>query len=998
MKHILPLRWQFLRMLAALLVAAFPTAAASPPNNRLPLFFVPSQGPPGMSSAYSLRQGDFAARFTPQQVTFDLGGEKLSLRFSGVNAARVLEARDLQPGVVNYFVGARPDAWKRGVPTYGAIAYRELYAGIDLIYDVTGGGLKSEFRVAAGADVEAIRWRYQGAESVELAEDGSLLVTTQGAELRERKPFLYQPGGGDQTPVRGGFRILEDGSVSFRVGAYDRARALVIDPILSYSTYLGGSGMDSIRALAVDSSGNAYLAGYTDSVDVPVSGAFQSTSRGGVDAFVAKLNPAGTGLVYCTYLGGGYDDRAFGIAVDSYGSAYVTGWTYSSNFPTTNGARQRVFAGGRDAFVAKLNPAGNALVYSTFLGGSSHDSGNAIAVDGAGNAYVAGDTYSTNFPVLNGYRSTNAGRQDAFVSKLNPAGSSLVWSTYLGGNGDESAAALAVDASGNVYVAGGTTSTNFPTYQAAQSTSGGSQDAFVAMLHADGRSLAFSTYLGGSGGTVGAGETATAIGVDAGGGIYVAGYTSSKNFPVLNPRQAAHAGGTLDGFLAKLNPGGALAFSTYFGGSGADYITGLALGPSGSVTLGGYTTSSNLSMVSATQPAKSGGYDAFVARFSADGGAIDFSSYLGGSGSDAAYAVAADTNGALWVAGQTLSLNFPVKGAMEPLNAGGYSGFVAKFGEGAPTAVFRTIYGNTILIAYGSANLYDALGHITSAPGISQNSAGDTFVAGRNDTTCVYLNIFDGGTRTWQGGWILAGCSMYGDPAVAALPNGEAYVVARDASYSYWISHYTPGAGFGAWAPLGGSFASEPVMARGQDGAIYVLGREASGVVKSGRYLPGSGFLGWFQASTTPQATGQPALAAGSDGAVYAAVRAASDSSIWMARLLGDTWGPWISGGGRAKTDPDLAATGGRIYAAVTNIYDGVYVQGFREGSGNGWEGSWQSLNGVLTKASIATAGGRYYIAGKNGAGTLYWYQSGAGWTYIGYPGLASSELAAGPR
>jgi hypothetical protein len=982
--------------LRILLVAISPALAASSGDGRLPLFFVPDQDLPGAGPAYSLRQGGLAIHFTSQRIMFDLGRETLRLGFLGARTRPQLEARDPQPGLVNYFVGARPETWRRNIPTYGAIAYRGLYPGIDLVYAVSDGRIKSEFQAAPGAEAGAIRWRYQGATAVKLDTDGSLVVATPGGELRERKPVLYQQDGGGRAPVEGGFQIFEDGSVGLRVGPYDRGRALAIDPVLSYSTYLGGSGMDTVRAIAVDSSGSAYVAGYTDSTGLPAAGAWQSASKGGVDAFVAKLNAGGTALVYCTYLGGSYDDRAFGIAVDSAGDAYVTGWTYSSDFPTTSGARQRILGGGRDAFVTKLNAAGNALVYSTFLGGSSHDTGNAIAIDVSGYAYVAGDTYSTNFPVLNGYQNSNAGRQDAFVAKLNPTGVSLIWSTYLGGYGDESAAALALDASGNVYVAGGTTSTNFPTRLALQSTSGGGQDAFVARLYPDGRDLAFSTYLGGSGGTASAGEAATAIGVDAAGSIYLAGYTSSANFPVLNARQPTHAGGTLDGFLAKLNPGATLAFSTYFGGSGADYVTGLAVASSGAVTLVGYTASSNLPVTSAIQQTKSGGYDAFAVRFGAAGDTVEFCSYLGGNDSDAGYAVATDASGSLWIAGQTLSSSFPVKSAIQAANAGGYSGFVSKISGSVPLAAFRAYNGNTVLTLYGSSSLFNAGGNLTSDIAVAQSASGDAFLVGRNDTTRVYMNIFKYDTQSWAG-WVLAGDQKYGSPAVAAGANGEAFVAARDASNAYWITRYTPGAGFGGWVFLGGNFATDPVLARAPDGSIYVLGRDASGVVRSGRYLPASGFLGWFQANTSTLATGKPALTVGSDGAAYVAIRASGSNSIWMARLQADTWGPWYSGGGLAKTDPDLAATGGIVYVTVTNGYDQVYLQPFREGTGNGWQG-WQFLNGVLTKAAIAATGGRYYVAGKTGSATLYWYQSGTGWTYLGYTGVPSSELSASPK
>ncbi len=679
----------------------------------------------------------------------------------------------------------------------------------------------------------------------------------------------------------------------------------------------------------------------------------------------------------------------------------MTGWTYSPNFPTTSGALQRRLGGGRDAFAAKLNAAGNALVYSTYLGGSGHDSGNGIAIDSAGNAYVAGDTYSGNFPVLYAFQGSNGGGQDAFVSKLNPSGSALVWSTYLGGSGGDLSNAIAVDASGNAYVTGGTTSTNFPVFQPLQSGNAGGQDAFVTKFSSDGRALAYSTYLGGSGGTVAANEMGTAIQVDTSGNAYVAGMTSSPNFPTVNAFQSVRGGGGMDAFLSKLNPaGGALLYSTYLGGAGVDYAYGIAVTSSGAATVAGYTSSSNFPVSGAAQPLKSGVYDGFLARLTPAGNALETATYWGGSDSEAVYAVAMDSAGNSWIAGQTLSTNFPVKNPVQPANAGGYSAFVTKLGDTMPTAVFRSSpYGNTIMTTYGSAGLSNALGTISSAPAISRNSVGDTFVTGRTPAGCVYLNHFNFEAQAWDGSWTLAGCSMSGDPAVAAEPSGEAYVVARDASYYYWINHYVPGVGFGAWTALGGNFATEPTIARAADGVIYMVGRNDAGVVVSGRYVPGSGFLGWFPDLAAPLATGKPALTIGSDGAAYVAIRSLTGNNIWMARLQGDVWGTWIYGGGTAKTDPDLAATGGMIYTAVTNIWDTVYVQAFREGTGNGWQGFWQSLNGMLAKASIAATGGRYFIAGKYGAaGPLYWYQSGVGWTYVGYTGLAASELSASPK
>ncbi|MCC7176733.1 MAG: SBBP repeat-containing protein [Bryobacterales bacterium] len=970
-----------------------------PRARRLPLFFVPHVVEESGQAGYLLRTPDMAAFFSPDGAVFEAGQRRVSMRFAGARGQRAIEPAGPLPGKLNYLAGGRPENWRTGVATYGAILYRELYPGIDLLYEAGAEGLKSTFQVRAGADPSAIRWRYDGAGKPRVERDGRLSVAMGGGVLTEHKPSLYQtPPGGGTKPVEGGYRVFPDGSVGFHVEGYDRAAELVIDPVLSYSTYLGGTGLDWARAIAVDDSGNAYIAGYTDSSDFPLAGPYQAGRRGGVDAFVAKLDPTGTTLLYCTYLGGSGDDRAFGVAVDREGKAYVTGWTYSSNFPTTSGARQRSLGGGRDAFVAKLNSAGSALEYSTLLGGSGYDSGNAIAIDVYGQAHVAGETASANFPVLNGYRSAFGGLRDAFVAKLNASGSGLVWSTYLGGSSEDAATAIALDGVGNVYVTGGTTSANFPTCQPLQASNAGGQDAFVTKLASTGSALLFSTYLGGGGGTLAAGETGTGIAVDPEGNVYVTGYTSSSNFPTVNAYKAFHAGGTLDAFLAKLNAGGtALAYSTYFGGSGADYANAIAVSPSGQAAVGGYTSSSNLPVKDAVQAAKAGSYDGFVARFSPAGNALEFATYFGGGQSDTVSALAMNPGGNLWIAGQTLSADLPLKQPLQSSIAGGYTAFVAMLGQTAPTAVFRSApYGNTILTTYGSAGLSNAYGTIASAPAISQSSSGDTIVAGRTAAGCVYLNRYKPETRAWDPAWTLAGCSLDGDPAVAAEPGGGAWVAARDSSYRYWINRYVPGTGFGVWTNLAGDFATDPVIARANNGAVYIVGLTGTGRIVSGRYLPAGGFQGWIPDPSAPAAAGKPAITIGADGAAYVSVRS-QVNNIWMARLQGDVWGTWHNGGGQAKTDPEVAATGGVIHAVVTNFYDQVYTQAFVEGAGNGWQG-WQFLNGILVKASIAASGGRYFIAGKNGAGTMYWYQSGVGWTYLGYAGLAASELAASPK
>jgi hypothetical protein len=405
--------------------------------------------------------------------------------------------------------------------------------------------------------------------------------------------------------------------VGFRVAAYDPSRPLIIDPVLAYSTYLGGSGDDFGLGIAVDGAGSAYVTGQTLSTNFPTtSGAAQTTKAGGFsDVFVTKLDATGSAFLYSTYLGGSDFDFSLGIAVDGAGSAYVTGATRSTDFPTTSGAAQTTNAGSVDAFLAKLDATGSALLYSTYLGGSSDDGGRGIAVDGAGSAYVTGDTSSTDFPATSGAaQTTNAGGQDAFVTKLNASGSALLYSTYLGGSSGEVGQGIAVDGAGRAYMTGSTQSTDFPTTSGAAQTiyAGGFFDAFVTKLDATGSVLLYSTYLGGSGDDVGLG-----IAVDGAGSAYVTGQTFSSNFPTTSgAAQTTHAGGIADAFVTKLDASGsALLYSTYLGGSGFDIGQGIAVDGAGRVYVTGDTSSTNFPTTSgAAQTTHAGSFDAFVAK------------------------------------------------------------------------------------------------------------------------------------------------------------------------------------------------------------------------------------------------------------------------------------------------------------------------------------------------------------------------------------------------
>jgi len=654
-----------------------------------PVFFFENRGQLASPDILYMAKGpDLTAYFGPNQVLLTMGSSTYRVSFPGANPAPALEASQPLGGRINFLLGPASQ-WKTNLPAYGSLTYRGIFPGIDMVYSTSGNRFKSDFIVAPGADPSVIRLRYDGAGQARLEADGVLVLEGAAGELRENAPTIYQELAGKRVKVEGSFRLLPDGTVGFRLGVFDPALPLIIDPVLSYSTYIGGSSMDTVTSIAVDGSGNAYLAGWTVSTDLPTVNPVRAQNGGGVDAFVAKLGPGGNTLIYCTYLGGRGDDRAFGIAVDPAGNAYVTGWTASPAFPTLTQV-QPTIGGGKDAFVAKLNPAGNALIYSTYLGGAATDSGNAIAVDAAGNAYVAGGTYSLNFPTVNAYQSTNRGQQNAFVAKFSSFGS-LLYSTYLGGNGSDSASAIAVNASGNAYVTGGATSTTFPTAAPLQAASGGNQDAFVTKLNPSGNGLVYSTYLGGSGGMAGSSETGNAIAVDASGAAYVAGATSSTNFPVTaGALQSTNLGGG-DAFVSKLNPAGsALVYSTYLGGGSVDYATGIAVDFVGNAYIAGYTASYDFLSLRAVQAGNAGPYDAFLTKLNAAGTGLVWSTYLGGSASDAAYAVAVDSLSNAYVAGLTQSSAFPLRNPLQNFNGGFYGGFVSKVSAGWVAAVFSS--------------------------------------------------------------------------------------------------------------------------------------------------------------------------------------------------------------------------------------------------------------------------------------------------------------------
>lgn len=643
-----------------------------------------------------------------------LAAAVLRLKLVGANPAPQVAGREELPGKSHYFLGDDPKKWRTNIPTYAQVEYKDIYPGVDLVYYGQQGQLEYDFVLAPGADPAAITLAFDDltgptqASSVQIDARGDLVIETGSGEVRFHKPIVYQSTADSELRTPGDpkskieNRKFIDGryvlrvskskienpeyEVGFELASYDPRKPLVIDPTLTYSTYLGGSNEDIGYAIAVDSNGSALVTGTTASTNFPTASPFQAVGGGDSDAFVAELNAAGTALVYSTHLGGSGFDKGAGIAVDASGNAYVTGYTSSPNFPTTTGALQTTYGGNGDAFVTKLNPAGSALVYSTYLGGSDPDFGQEVALDASGSAFVTGSTQSANFPTAGPLQSSNGGVSDAFVTKLNAAGSGLVYSTYLGGNAADYGQGIAVDSSGNAYVTGYTYSSNFPTVNPLQAAGGGDSDAFVAKLSAAGSALVYSTYLGGS-----AFDKGLGIAVDSTGSAYVTGSTASTNFPTTAGAFQTTYGGNGDAFAAKVNAAGAaLVYSTYLGGIDADQGSSVAVDSSGDLYLTGYTRANDFPTANPLQAAFGGGTcalspcaDAFATKLNPAGSALAYSTFLGGTDDDYGQGIAVDSSGNAYLTGGAASPNFPTTAAGAFQGAYGGSGttgdaFIAK--------------------------------------------------------------------------------------------------------------------------------------------------------------------------------------------------------------------------------------------------------------------------------------------------------------------------------
>jgi hypothetical protein len=592
----------------------------------------------------------------------------LRMRLLAANPAPRIAGLERLPGVSNYLISSDRAAWRTGVPHFARVRYEEVYPGIDLLFYSNEGQLEYDFIVAPGVDHAAIRFAYTGADSITIDGAGNLVVATATGDLRQHAPIVYQETDAGRTEIAGAFTVTDEGQVGFDIGPYAPGLPLVIDPVLEFSTFLGGVAYDSGRGIAIDAAGNIYVAGKAESADFPTANALYGALGGDGsdgDAFVSKLSPNGRTLLFSTFIGGSRYDEAQGIGIDRDANIYVTGDTGSSDFPTDNAIQPEKAGPGRDCFVVRLDPEGQAIQYSTFFGGGRYEYTKDIAVRPNGETYVLGETLSTDFPTWSPFYGTNAGEKDLFVFKLPPSGLYAYWSSYLGGSLDEEAGGIAVDGDGNAYVTGETASSDFPTTAASQPAfAGGTKDIFVARLHFLAFWVDYATFLGGS-----EGDYAGDIAVDRVQRAHVLGHTASSDFPTKDAYQPELAGGT-DFSVTRLADDGTIEISTFLGGNTSDDGKLIVTDRSGSIYVAGATNSTDFPTVNPFQPVRVGNQEIVLARFGPNGRTIDYSTYLGGSGNDYIYGMVVDAQGELYAAGQTGSSDFPTVAALQPTKGG----------------------------------------------------------------------------------------------------------------------------------------------------------------------------------------------------------------------------------------------------------------------------------------------------------------------------------------
>lgn len=675
---------------------------SAPALRNLPVSFEENQGQVGSQVRYLSRAGNGTIYFTPSETVLTLSSQYsqkkpvqsvLRLKWIGANSHPQMVAEHPLPGKINYLIGREPSHWHTGIPTYERVRYRGLFPGVDAVFYGKEGEIEYDLVMAPGVDPAKISFALTGARSLQVAPDGDLVMGLDNGKVLQRKPVVYQEENGVRRLLSAHYIIHHDNTVTYEIAGVNRKLPLVIDPRLSYSTFIGSNTLDTVQSVAVDQFGNAYLTGSTV-FGFPTKNPAQGNQLG-TDAFVTKLSPNGSSLIYSTILGGSSADFGLAIAVDRFGSAYVGGETDSTDFPTTPGTFEPP-PGSIDAnngFITKLSPGGSSFTYSLLLGGGDLDQIRALALDTQHRVYVTGFTCSTNFPVKNAFQPVTVGQNcadgggDAFVTRVNAAGTALDFSTYLDGSFESIGNGIAVDSGFHAYVTGSTESPDFPTTPGAFQRVLKAQvipedphdlhqsNAFVTKFSSDGQSLIYSTYLGGT-----ADDVAEAIALDPDGRACVTGAASSADFPVTAGAFQKTRHGSSDAFVTKFQlSGGGLFYSTFLGGSGGDGASSIAVDSLGRAYVAGGTSSTDFPVVNPIQAHLAGAQDAFVTKLSATGNALFFSTYLGGTAVDVANSIRLDSNGNAFVGGATDSTNFPTTpGAFSRTKKQSTDGWVAK--------------------------------------------------------------------------------------------------------------------------------------------------------------------------------------------------------------------------------------------------------------------------------------------------------------------------------
>ena len=787
---------------------------------QLPLTFEVNKGQSNPQVKFLTRAQGYSAFLTAGSLTLSLrvpqseapsdstirnhqDARLLQFDLAGAAAHPVIVGEDLQPGKANYFLGNDPAKWQRNVSLYGRVRYRDVYPGIDLVYYGNHRQLECDFEVKPGADPRQIRFAVRGSSGISLSEAGDLILKVGNDELRFQSPAVYQERNGRRVLVPGSYVLQDSSHVGFQISDFDANQKLVIDPVLVYSTYLGGSGDEQASGIAVDSTGNVYIAGYTDSANLPLT-SIGTVSSNANHVFVAKLNAAGTGLVYADYVGGGNDEYGTALAIDSSNQVYVTGSTTSANFPTVN-AYQSQLPGPYSGFLTKLSADGSSLLYSTYLGGNAFDQPTAVAVDNLGQAHVAGYTMSRNFPVSNAYQSTASPNQGGnygyygFLTKFANDGTSLVYSTYFAGSSNVSQDcghpcwpvpvstinALSLDPNGDAYVSGTTNTYNFPTtsgsYLSTNTTQQNSTVGFVSKFNSAG-GLAYSTFLyGSSGNPVGM----SAIAVDSTGAAYVTGSViSDGTFPVTSTSICDPSVYGFDcsyTFLTKFDPAGStLLYSSFLGPYNYAVPQSLALDSKGNAYVLATTTSSSFQTSNAIESYSSQS-DLLLLELDAGATTQLWSTYLGSSGRDFAAGLALDANSNIYVAGMTDGIDFPTtNGTFQTQSGGKNDAFVMKIASGSAAsvslqpgtlhfgslAIASTSSTQTILLRNMGSSALTVSSVVTAGDFAATENCTGTVAAASSCTISVSFTPIASGTRT---GSITINDNAPGGPHIVSL-------------------------------------------------------------------------------------------------------------------------------------------------------------------------------------------------------------------------------------